>query len=111
MADLFPFLIIAEFIFVVGYSLWAGTNHPEMICTDCGTVSEGTDQIRGSGLIELIMWLCFIIPGLIYSLWRNSTKTRVCIICHGKLIHLDTPRGQQLVKQFETRFGWGGASR
>lgn len=100
MADFFPVILIGGIIFLIGYKLFAEANSPDMICMDCGTTGAGKDQIKGNGLIELILWLCFIIPGLIYSIWRSASKTRVCSVCQGKVIQLDTPRGQQLYKQF-----------
>jgi hypothetical protein len=44
-----------------------------MICQDCGAQGTPKSHTRGSILIELVLWLLFIIPGLLYSLWRLST--------------------------------------
>jgi hypothetical protein len=40
----------------------------------CTTCSKTTDspQSRGFGWIEVILWLLYIIPGLVYSIWRRS---------------------------------------
>ena len=35
----------------------------------------------GSILIEIVLWCFFLIPGLIYSLWRLGSKDQVCPSC------------------------------
>lgn len=100
--EVIPAIIIAAIVFFVAKTMWDGAHAEAMICTDCGTIGEGKDQVKGNVLVEIILWLCFIVPGLIYSIWRSSSKNKVCDACQGKLIQLDTPRGQQLLKQFTT---------
>ena len=96
-----PFILIMGALAIIAWNIWRGyVGEDAMICTDCGTIGEGRSEVKGNILIEIILWLCFIIPGLIYSIWRSSSRTRVCSKCGGKLIQLDTPRGQQLLKQY-----------
>lgn len=46
------------------------------------------------------MWLFFIIPGLIYSVWRQSSYHKACPVCGGtNLIPIDSPVGQKLLKE------------
>ncbi|MCK9356289.1 MAG: hypothetical protein M0R22_03945 [Dehalococcoidia bacterium] len=55
--------------------------------------------MKGSFWIELILWIFFILPGLVYSLWRLTTRTRVCPKCgEPNMIPLDTPKGQELAQ-------------
>ena len=72
------------------------------ICTYCFYKGYPTTITQGSFLEEIFFWLCFIIPGVIYSLWRLSTKSHVCPSCHrtGVLISLYSPSGQILKKQY-----------
>ncbi len=69
-----------------------------VICLRCGTVSEkGRLYKEGAFWIECLLWLCCIVPGALYSLWRLSTRTRVCPACESRnMIPLDTPMGQKL---------------
>jgi hypothetical protein len=74
-----------------------------IICTNCGHTGNPTKHTRGSFLIELVLWLTFIVPGLIYSLWRLTTKERVCRKCgSSNLVPADTPRGRKLMEEFST---------
>lgn len=68
-----------------------------MLCTTCLTVGVPQRRARGSLLLEIVLWLCAIIPGLVYSAWRLSSRRRVCRACGGKeLIPVDSPRARQL---------------
>lgn len=75
-------------------------NGPQ-ICEHCGTRGVPAIATRGSTGLELVLWLCFIVPGLIYSMWRLGSKQKVCPSCRQPgLILVNTPRGRQLVQQF-----------
>jgi hypothetical protein len=72
-----------------------------MICVDCGTQGKAKRDMKGSILIELFLWCLFLLPGLIYSIWRFTTVGRACRSCGSRnLIALDSPRGRMLVQQF-----------
>jgi hypothetical protein len=75
----------------------------EMICLNCGTIGKPKSITKGSICIEIILWLLFIIPGLIYSIWRLTTRTKGCPLCSGKMIPLDSPRGKILKKDLENK--------
>jgi hypothetical protein len=73
----------------------------DMICRNCGHLGPSSSVTKGSTAIELVLWLCFILPGLIYSLWRLSSRHSACPKCGNTgMIPLDSPRGKQLVAQF-----------
>ena len=36
---------------------------------------------KGSVAVELALWLLFMFPGFVYSIWRLSTKKWVCPEC------------------------------
>jgi hypothetical protein len=68
-------------------------------CMQCGTVSNGKRHVPGSILIELVMWCCFLIPGLIYSIWRHSAQKKVCTQCKQPgLIPVMSPKAQKELK-------------
>ena len=75
----------------------------DTICADCGTVGQPKSVTRGSFLIEIVLWLCFLVPGLIYSLWRLTTRRKACRACGGTtLLPLDTPGGKAAAARFAT---------
>lgn len=79
----------------------------EKICVDCGTVENPKASIQGSFLVELMLWFLMILPGLIYSIWRFTTRAVRCQSCGSKnLISTESPRGRALVEQ---QWGVGAA--
>lgn len=73
----------------------------DCICARCGTRGPGKRVTKGSFLIELFLWLCLIVPGLVYSLWRLTTKHTACRKCGStELVPVDTPMGRKLGEQF-----------
>ena len=61
-------------------------------CKTCGTIDVPKRDTKGMFLIEIILWLCFIIPGVIYSLWRVSSRRNICPACgSAELISPDSP--------------------
>ena len=71
-----------------------------MICSKCGTVANPKTRTRGSIWIEIVLWCCFIIPGLIYTLWRLTSREDVCRACGShELVPLDSPFGRQLAEK------------
>jgi hypothetical protein len=61
-------------------------------CTTCGAVGAPKSHTRGSIWVEIVLWLCFLLPGLVYSLWRLSTRQKVCRTCGAAtLVPLDSP--------------------
>lgn len=72
-------------------------NH-EVICKVCGYVGKPKTQMKGSTLIGLLLLFLFVIPWLVYDLWRQSTKKDVCAKCKSpEIIPVDTPEGQKLL--------------
>jgi hypothetical protein len=69
----------------------------EMICSRCGSRGKPKNRTKGYFLVEVILWCCFIVPGVIYSLWRQFSKAKVCPSCGAEaMIPLDSPMGQKL---------------
>lgn len=72
----------------------------KLVCTICGYVGFPKKVARGSGAVEFILWLLFLGPGLVYSIWRRVNKQNTCPACgNSKMISINTPVGQKLVKE------------
>ena len=71
-----------------------------VICSSCGEVDKLKSVVHGSIFIELILWLCFIIPGLVYSIWRHTTKHKECSSCGcGELLKVTSPKGKLIFEE------------
>lgn len=70
------------------------------VCTQCGYAGASKTATKGSFLIEVVLWLCFLVPGIIYSLWRLTSRHTACPKCGGNtLIPADSPKGKILLEQ------------
>lgn len=78
--DLGVILLLAFFAWLAWFMLKPGKGKVRY-CTRCGTEAETVTKTRGSLGIEIVLWLCFIIPGVIYSLWRMNARRHVCRSC------------------------------
>ena len=68
-----------------------------LTCTSCGTTGAPKKHTPGSSWIELVLWLCMLFPGLIYSLWRLMARRNVCASCGGvQLVPSDSAAGRRI---------------
>lgn len=75
------------------------TTSPTHICETCGTVSRPYSTSGGSFLVGLLLWLFFLIPGIIYTAWCLTSQKLACPSCRSKsVIPLGSPKGQQLLR-------------
>ena len=72
-----------------------------MVCGRCGHRGETRSVTRGSILIEIVLWLAFLVPGLIYSIWRLTTRQQACSACGAaELVPETSPRGRELLAKY-----------
>lgn len=70
----------------------------ELFCKDCESVVAPGTATPGSIWIELVLWMCFLVPGLIYSLWRINRRREVCATCgSANLVPRDSPVAVRIV--------------
>ena len=61
-------------------------------CPDCGYVGEPEENTPGSLKMEVVLWLLFVVPGLLYSAWRWSARGQACAHCgNTRLVATDSP--------------------
>jgi hypothetical protein len=94
--DFIKYALLAAIVYFIVSKVYEGfregpsgaTRH----CMTCGTDGEPKTETRGSIVIEIVLWLMFIVPGLIYSIWRLTTKRPVCRACgSATLVPYDAP--------------------
>lgn len=70
----------------------------QMVCLQCKTVAVPKRVTPGSFLIEIVLYCFLIFPGLIYTIWRNTSKHDQCPACKSKnLIPKDTPMARDII--------------
>ena len=69
------------------------------LCTQCYNKVEPKREVRGYFLIEIALWFLFILPGLIYTVWRViGGREEICPECNGKsFVPLDSPAAKSLL--------------
>lgn len=73
----------------------------KVICENCGSMGYPKLKVKGSLLTEIILWMLFLIPGIIYSIWRHSTAQNICKTCKSiSIIPLDSPKGKRMMESF-----------
>ena len=73
-----------------------GVSGPVLYCTTCGAEGRAKTKTRGSLALEIVLWCFFLVPGLIYSIWRLSSKYKVCTTCGATtLVPLASPVAQR----------------
>lgn len=50
-------------------------------CMICHELTIGKRKTRGSFVIEIFLWMLFIVPGIFYTLWRLSSNEFICTYC------------------------------
>ena len=71
------------------------------VCAVCGSPTDGKRVTPGSLGLELLLWLFFLLPGIIYSAWRLASRRESCGVCGAsEIVPVETPRGQMLAAQF-----------
>jgi len=70
----------------------------KMLCLNCEYVGKPKRVPKGLFAIELLLWLCFILPGLCYTIWRSRNIEMVCPKCKQPgMIPLNTPKAQKVL--------------
>jgi len=55
-------------------------------CPNCEYEGQHKNITKGSFIIELGLWLVFLFPGIIYSIWRLTSKYKGCPKCEYKYV-------------------------
>lgn len=71
-----------------------------LVCTVCGHCGPTARKTKGSLAIEIVLWLCFLVPGILYSLWRITTRAPMCVGCGSQvLVGTDSPVGRKILAE------------
>jgi hypothetical protein len=76
----------------------------EKVCLTCGYIGGSVRITKGSLLIEIVLWLFLLIPGLIYSLWRLTSRYEACPECRNPgMIPVDSPVARRFIEELRSR--------
>jgi len=71
-----------------------------LVCKSCGYLGKAKTVTKGSLGIEIVLWLFFIFPGVIYSIWRLSSKHKACPKSGDThMIPYDSPMAQKTISE------------
>ena len=72
----------------------------KIVCTSCGYVGHAARITKGSLGVEVLLWIVFLVPGLIYSIWRLTSRYDGCPKCkQTTIIPLDSPMGKKFLSE------------
>ena len=72
----------------------------EYICTQCRHIGDRELCSKGKTSVEVILWLLFLVPGLIYSIWRRTGRYCACPNCgNPSMVPLGSPLGKHLLTE------------
>ena len=72
----------------------------EKFCAACGQEGKPKKVTKGHFLMEVFLWILFIVPGLIYTVWRHASRHYACRACGSQqLLPLDSPMARQMRAQ------------
>jgi ssDNA-binding Zn-finger/Zn-ribbon topoisomerase 1 len=62
----------------------------KIICPSCRYAGESKAIAKGSRKIEITLWCCLILPGMLYTMWRRSKDGQYqgCPQCHEANVRL-----------------------
>jgi DNA-directed RNA polymerase subunit RPC12/RpoP len=73
-----------------------------MLCKSCGRISEPEHKLKGHVAITIILLLFWIIPGLIYMIWRRTGIKDTCSVCgSNNIIPTGSPEAIKIIEQRE----------
>lgn len=69
------------------------------VCRNCGHVGESERKLKGSVIITLILLCAYILPGIIYMVWRRTGLKDRCAKCGSEqVVPQGSPRAAALMQ-------------
>ena len=71
----------------------------QVLCLTCGMTGKPKKITKGYFFFEILLYFLFIIPGILYTMWRVfSKKEIVCRYCgSGKVMNPDSELAKKLM--------------
>ena len=85
-----------------GFYLYAKNKERNKLffCLSCHHAGSAKTENKGHILIEIILWFAFLVPGLLYSIWRRTNQKEQCKSCNSmEVIPSNSPRAIEALKR------------
>lgn len=71
-----------------------------LYCLDCGFAGEPKWYTPGTLGMEICLWLLFVFPGVVYTLWRYFGSRQICAKCgHKRIVPTDSAVAQAVLRR------------
>ncbi|MHB8767352.1 MAG: hypothetical protein ACYDA8_23850 [Deferrisomatales bacterium] len=64
-------------------------------CRHCGYAGPAEPLAPGRAVVEALLWIAFLIPGVLYSLWRLFGRRYLCPRCKTAATEVRVPAGRR----------------
>lgn len=82
------------------------------VCTACEEIGSVHMKTPGTKLVQVLLLVLYIAPGLIYWAWRKGNRKLVCSACGSdKLVSAQTRIGKKIVLEQHPNTVFGSAMR
>ena len=100
MKETMPLIVLLASLLV--FALYLIFRRPPVyFCASCCQMVAARKGVKGTVWIEIILWLCFLLPGIIYSIWRATGRPMICSMCKGtELLPPESPRARKLAAEY-----------
>lgn len=65
-------------------------------CRRCGYQGPAEPYAPGKTWVEAVCWIAFLVPGLVYSLWRLFGRRYLCPACKAADGEVSVPPGRRI---------------
>lgn len=71
----------------------------EAVCRSCESVAFPKTEKPGSMLFGICLFFVFVVPGVLYAIWRITNQTEVCSFCGSEdLVPKYSPAGERIIE-------------
>ena len=68
----------------------------ELRCGRCGYIGPAEPYAPGKTWLEAVLWIAFVVPGFLYSMWRLFGRRYLCPRCKDADGKVKVPVGRKL---------------
>lgn len=93
------------------YGEWS----PRVACRVCGSLESPKVTKPGGDRLQILLLCCFVVPGIVYAIWRKSGEKLVCNLCGSEQVDpagpADRPSDYEAAVAQRRRLGESPVSR